>query len=91
LVFVEVPNRWFIEGSVLPGAFFEKVVENDLGSTFEIRSLLGIGYTFDSGNRLSLAVTHKSNASTASKNPGVNAVLIRFRRQFYGLLRFTGR
>jgi len=78
----QLNDRWFLEGSVLPGLFIESSFENDLGSAFEIRSLLGLGYALNSGDRLSLAITHKSNASTSSINPGVNAVQVRWRRRF---------
>ncbi len=75
-------DGWFLEGSVLPGYYHPSTPLNDLGSDFEIRSLLGVGYTLKSGDRLSLAFTHKSNASTSSVNPGVNAVELRLRKQF---------
>lgn len=75
-------SRWFVEGSVMPGFFSEADQINDLGGSFQIRSLLALGYTFDNGNRLSLAITHKSNASTNDINPGVNAALLRFHRSF---------
>ncbi len=75
-------KRWFLEGSVMPGYYRAASPENGLGSDFEIRSLLGVGYTLNSGDRLSLAITHKSNASTSAVNPGVNAIEIRFRRRF---------
>jgi hypothetical protein len=78
----KLKDGWFLEGSVMPGAYFESTEENDLGSRFEIRSLIGVGYTLESGNKISLAATHKSNASTADTNPGVNALLIRFRSAF---------
>jgi lipid A 3-O-deacylase len=78
----QIDDRWFLETSVVPGIFLESVSRNNLGSKFEIRSLLGIGYLLNSGNRLSIALTHKSNAGTASRNPGVNSVLIRLHREF---------
>ncbi|MGR3617538.1 MAG: acyloxyacyl hydrolase [Paracoccaceae bacterium] len=78
----DLADRWFIEGSVMPGFFVAADQFNDIGGEFQIRSLLGVGYTFDNGNSLSLAVTHKSNASTSAFNPGVNAVLVRFHRPF---------
>lgn len=71
-------DRWFLEGSVMPGYFSEGDESNDLGGSFQIRSLLGVGYTLDNGNKVSLAITHKSNASTQDNNPGVNAVLLRY-------------
>ena len=75
-------NRWYIEGSIAPGYFNESSPGNDLGSSFEIRSLLGLGYELNSGDSISLAVMHKSNASTASRNPGVNGVLLRYHHRF---------
>ncbi len=75
-------NRWYAEGSIAPGYFNESSTNNDLGSPFEIRSLLGLGYELNSGDSISLAVMHKSNASTASQNPGVNGVLLRYHHRF---------
>jgi hypothetical protein len=75
-------DRWFVEGSVMPGYYDESNARNDLGGSFQIRSLLGIGYTLDSGNKVSVAVTHKSNASTQEDNPGVNALLVRYHFAF---------
>ena len=75
-------DRWFIEGSVMPGYFNASDDDNDLGGEFQIRSLLGLGYTLDSGNKVSVAVTHKSNASTQDDNPGVNAVFLRYHYAF---------
>ncbi|CAM3737368.1 acyloxyacyl hydrolase [Phaeobacter inhibens] len=75
---------WFIETSVMPGAYAESVRLNDLGSTFEIRSALAVGKTFENGRALSLALTHKSNASTADINPGVNSLLLRWHVPFKG-------
>jgi len=75
-------RRWFIEASVLPGYYRASDPANRLGNDFEIRSLLGIGYTLDSGNSLSLAIAHISNASTAPVNPGANGIQLRWRRRF---------
>lgn len=75
-------SHWFLEGSVAPGYFAASRSANSLGSAFEIRSLLGLGYELDSGDRVSLAVTHKSNAGTSRRNPGVNSVLLRYRHRF---------
>ncbi|WP_170517753.1 acyloxyacyl hydrolase [Ruegeria atlantica] len=75
-------ERWFVEGSVMPGYFSEGEGRNDLGGEFQIRTLLGLGYTLDSGNKVSLAITHKSNASTQDNNPGVNSALLRYHFAF---------
>jgi hypothetical protein len=73
---------WFIEASVMPGAFRENDDANDLGSAFEIRSLIALGYTLKSGNRISVGLSHKSNAGTAESNPGVNTLSARWHYAF---------
>ena len=75
-------SGWFIDLSTMPGLYEEGTDANDLGSAFEIRSLLGVGYRFDNGGALSLAATHKSNAGLADDNPGTNTYLIRYHRSF---------
>lgn len=75
-------SAWFAESSVMPGLYKEALTGNSLGSAFEIRSLLGIGYGFAGGTRVSLAVAHKSNAGIGSHNPGENAMTLRFGRAF---------
>lgn len=74
----DLNKNWFIEASVMPGLYFNNEERNDLGSSFEIRSLLSVGKQLKNGHAVSLALTHKSNASTAPQNPGVNAVLLRW-------------
>lgn len=75
-------RNWFVEASVMPGIYSESSAANDLGNDFEIRSLLGIGYTFETGNRVSLAATHISNANTGDFNPGANSLLLRYHIAF---------
>ncbi|WP_245222587.1 acyloxyacyl hydrolase [Ruegeria sp. HKCCSP351] len=75
-------DRWFVEGSVMPGYYNASNDLNDLGGDFQIRSLLGLGYNLNNGNSVSVALTHKSNASTNDENPGVNALLVRYHLGF---------
>ncbi|MBV7409036.1 acyloxyacyl hydrolase [Maritimibacter sp. DP1N21-5] len=75
-------NGWFIDNSIMPGFFEEGTAGNDLGSSFEIRSLLGVGYQFDNGHALSAAISHKSNASLADDNPGMNTYTLRYHFRF---------
>ena len=75
-------NDWFIEASTMPGYYSAGTSVNDLGGHFHFRSLLGVGRTLPSGNAVSMALTHKSNASTKSYNPGVNALLVRYHLAF---------
>lgn len=74
----DLNNSWFVETSVMPGAYHESSPENDLGSAFEIRSLLALGKRFGNGQAVSLGLSHKSNASTADENPGVNSLTLRW-------------
>lgn len=48
----------------------------DLGHTVEFRSQIEIGYRFDDWSRLSLAVSHISNASLGDNNPGTEIATI---------------
>ena len=72
-------KNWFIEASFMPGYFDNADEETDLGNDLEFRSLIGIGRTLSNGIGVSLAISHKSNASLGSSNPGVNALTLRFR------------
>ncbi|MQY43643.1 acyloxyacyl hydrolase [Epibacterium sp. SM1969] len=76
----QLQNRWFVETSVMPGAYFDNEEGNDLGSTFEIRSLLGVGRELRNGSAVSVSISHKSNASTAERNPGVNSFMLRWHK-----------
>lgn len=75
-------SGWFIDNSIMPGLYEEGTAGNDLGSAFEIRSLLGVGYQFDNGHAISAAISHKSNASLADDNPGMNVYSIRYHFKF---------
>jgi len=83
-VVAEAPlsQHWFVKASVMPGYFHADTPTVDLGSDFEVRSVLGLGYRFDSGDALSLAVGHLSNAGIGDRNPGTNGVLLRYHRRF---------
>ncbi|MGI9367233.1 MAG: acyloxyacyl hydrolase [Ruegeria sp.] len=80
--FYTFADRWFLEGSIMPGYYHAGNDLNDLGGDFQIRSLLGLGYTLNNGNKLSLAASHKSNASTEDDNPGVNELQLRYHIAF---------
>ncbi len=73
---------WFIDTSVLPGLYSASGSANDLGGNFQFRSALALGRRFDGVGAVSLAVVHKSNAGIDSFNPGMNALLLRWHREF---------
>lgn len=62
-----------LTGSIAPG-LYEDGGGKDLGSVFEIRSQVELGYQFDNLSRLAVSFSHTSNASVADDNPGVESV-----------------
>lgn len=48
----------------------------DLGYGLEFRSTLEVAYEFEGGNRLGLGISHLSNASLGSDNPGAETVQV---------------
>ncbi|QPH55918.1 acyloxyacyl hydrolase [Pontivivens ytuae] len=63
--------------SVAPG-YYNEGDGQDLGGPFEIRSQIGLAYRFVSGNEISIAYQHKSNAGIYDENPGVDSVLVSY-------------
>jgi hypothetical protein len=62
-----------LTGSLAPG-LYEDGGGKDLGSVFEIRSQVELGYQFENQSRLAVSFSHTSNASVADDNPGVEVV-----------------
>lgn len=75
-------DQWFIEASLMPGAYFNGTEGNWLGGHFQIRNLVALGYAVDDRHSLSFAFMHLSNADTTEFNPGMNALLLRWHRRF---------
>lgn len=71
-------SGWFVDVSLMPGYYDEGTPGNNLGNDLEFRSLLGLGYQLTGGQSLSVAVSHKSNASISDVNPGADALLLRW-------------
>lgn len=76
----DLRGGWFLEASAMPGHYHASRPENGLGSNFQIRTVFGIGRRLEGGAALSLAFTHKSNAGTGRVNPGMNGLLLRWRK-----------
>ena len=70
-------DGFFVEGSFMPGAY--KVGETDLGGALHFRSLIGVGYELTQSFAISITIDHMSNGSTQSKNPGSDAITLRFK------------
>lgn len=74
---------WRFEASLMGGGYAEGSGGTDLGTSFPIfRTQLGVSYLLASGWRVGAAINHKSNAGTASDNPGVETLLLTFGRAF---------
>jgi len=73
---------WRVEASVMLGAYRDGG-GNDLGAGVPIfRSMLGLSRALAPGWRLGASISHKSNAGTAARNPGVETLLVGVTRSF---------
>lgn len=83
LVLYALDPRWRLEASVLPGIYSRGSGGTDLGTDAPIiRSSLGASYALTPIWRLGASLSHKSNANTASDNPGTETVFITLARHF---------
>jgi len=64
-----------VTGSFAPG-LYEDGNGKDLGHTVEFRSQVELGYQFENQSRLSLAVSHISNARLGDDNPGTELLTL---------------
>lgn len=78
-------RRWVFTPSFGAG-FYTDGDGKDLGHTIEFRSQLEFGYRFDDRSRLSLAVSHISNASLGDNNPGTEIATIYYHIPFEDIL-----
>lgn len=83
-LFAEYPlaDLWLAEGSIMPGYYDPGSMDFDLGGDLEIHSSIGIGRKLGETTRLSLVLSHLSNAGTSDRNPGRNALALRLRHGF---------
>lgn len=68
-------RRWVLTPSFGAG-IYARHDSKDLGSDFEFRSQLEYGYRFDDWSRLTIAVSHISNASLSNTNPGTEILSV---------------
>jgi hypothetical protein len=73
-----VSPHWFLEGSFAAGYYEPGSRGNDLGGNLHFRTLVGAGYRFDNGHRISIAADHLSNGGIETRNPGRNSVFLRY-------------
>ena len=74
-------RRWVFTPSFGAGAYSDGNGK-DLGHTVEFRSQLEFGYRFDDRSRLSMAVSHISNAGLSDSNPGTEIATIYYHIPF---------
>ena len=68
-------RRLVLTPSFGAGAYFDGDGK-DLGSVIEFRSQVELAYRFNDRSRLGVAISHISNASIGSDNPGTEIVTI---------------
>ena len=68
-------RRWVLTPSFGAGIYADGNGK-DLGHVIEFRSQLEFGYRFDDHSRVSLAISHISNASISDNNPGTEIATI---------------
>jgi hypothetical protein len=69
-------RRFVMTPSFAPHYYWGGNKKLDLGHKLEFRSQLELAYRFDNRSRLGLAVSHYSNASIGSTNPGTEVATV---------------
>ena len=77
---IDLGRGFFADVTLMPG--LQAGGERDLGGPVEFRSLLGVGREVAPGTRVSVAISHRSNARLYEENPGVEAITLRYGREF---------
>lgn len=75
-------EKWFLEGSLAGGYYDAGSNGDDLGGHVQFRTLIGLGYRLSDARRISVAADHLSNAGLKDRNPGRNALLLRYAISF---------
>ncbi len=73
-----VGRRFVMTPSFAPHYYWGGNKKLDLGHSIEFRSQMEISYRFDNRSRLGAAISHYSNASIGSTNPGTETATIYF-------------
>lgn len=78
-------RRWVFTPSFGAGAYTNGDGK-DLGHAIEFRSQVEVGYRFDDRSRVSLAVSHISNASIGDSNPGTEIATLYYHIPFSDII-----
>lgn len=82
VLYLRLSDSWRLESSIMPG-LYSKGVGNDLGTSAPMfQGQIGTSYRIAPQWRLGLSLGHKSNAGTATRNPGVETLLCTLGRSF---------
>lgn len=69
-------NRLVVTPSFAPHYYHGGSNKLDLGYALEFRSQVEVAYRFDDRSRLGMSVSHYSNASLGSSNPGTESAIL---------------
>ena len=78
LVDIYLGRRWVVTPSFAPGLYHKGDDGKDLGGAIEFKSQLEISYRFDDRSRLGLGISHMSNASIYTRNPGTETLFLTY-------------
>lgn len=70
---IPLAPQWYLTPSVGAGLYLDGSGK-DLGSAFEIRSQVEVGYEFSGENRVSVGLSNISNAGVGDHNPGTQVL-----------------
>lgn len=68
-------RHWTLTPTFAPG-YYRKGHGKDLGFPLEFRSQIELGYEFQGGPRIAVAISHLSNARLGSRNPGQESLTL---------------
>ena len=71
----QLSDKWLLTPGIGAGLYSDGGGK-DLGNAVEFRSMLELGYQFDNASRVSAGLSHISNASLGSKNPGTEIISV---------------
>ncbi len=74
-------GKFIIIPSFTPG-YYDKGSGKDLGSFFEFKSQINLGWNFKDHSNVGLSYSHISNGNLGKKNPGANNIAFTLFRQF---------
>lgn len=73
-ILIDIPLGPFVFTPSFGAGLWASGNGKDMGSPFEFRSQLELGYQFENQSRFSVSYSHMSNASLGDSNPGANTV-----------------